>query len=96
MLYARGSDLAANMPSFETVPTSALFTFNAAGRRNGLTGEYYNSSNFDGKAHRPRELTYPNSGKMVGEVPRDLKPLFTRVDPQIDFHWLRWRAARRT
>ena len=71
VLYARGSDLAANMPSFETVPTSALFTTNAAGRRNGLTGEYYNSSNFDGKAHRPRELTYPNSGKMVGEVPRD-------------------------
>ncbi|MGA7236032.1 MAG: glycoside hydrolase family 3 C-terminal domain-containing protein [Bryobacteraceae bacterium] len=88
VLYARGSDLAANMPSFETVPTSALFTSNTTSRRNGLTGEYYNSSNFDGKPHRPRELTYPNSGKMVGEVPRDMKPLFSRVDPQIDFHWL--------
>jgi beta-glucosidase len=88
VIYARGSDLATNMPSFETVPTSALFTSNAAGGSNGLTGEYYNSSNFDGKAHRPRELTYPNSGKMIGDVPRDVKPLFTRVDPQINFQWL--------
>ena len=88
VIYARGSDLAANMPNFETVPSSALFTTNTAARRTGLTGEYYNTANFDGKAHRPRELTYPNSGKMVGDVPRDPKPLFTRVDPQIDFHWL--------
>jgi beta-glucosidase len=88
IVYARGSDLAANMPNFETIPSSALFTSNAANRRAGLTGEYYASSNFDGKQHQPRELTYPNSGKMVGDVPKDPKPLFTRVDPQVDFHWL--------
>src|ERR1700683_220518 len=66
VIYARGSDLAVNMPNFEVIPASALFTSNAANRRPGLTGEYFNSSNFDGKPHRPRELTYPNSGKMVG------------------------------
>ena len=93
VIYARGSDLATNMPNFEVVPASALFTSNVANRRAGLTGEYFNSSNFDGKAHRPRELTYPNSGKMVGEVPLAAEPLFTRVDPKIDFRW--WDGAPR-
>src|SRR5580692_9912608 len=93
VIYARGSDLAANMPNFEVVPASALFTSNAANRRAGITGEYFNSSNFDGKPHRPRELTYPNSGKMVGEVPLAAEPLFTRVDSKIDFHW--WDGAPR-
>jgi beta-glucosidase len=93
VIYARGSDLAANMPNFEVVPASALSTSNGANRRPGLTGEYFNSSNFDGKPHRPRELTYPNSGKMVGEVPLAAEPLFTRIDPKIDFHW--WEGAPR-
>jgi len=93
VIYARGSDLAANMPNFEVVPASALSTSNVANRRPGLTGEYFNSGNFDGKPHRPRELTYPNSGKMVGEVPLAAEPLFTRVDPKIDFDW--WDGAPR-
>ena len=92
VVYARGSDIAPNMPTFQVVPSSALSTANAGGQ-NGLFAEYYNTSNFDGKAHRPRELTYPNSGKMVGEIPRDPKPLFTRIDPQVDFHW--WDGAPR-
>jgi beta-glucosidase len=93
VIYARGSDLAQNLPAFETVPSSALFTSNAGDRRNGLNGEYYATANFDGKRHRPRELTYPSSGQMVGDVPGDPKPLFTRVDPQIDFKW--WDGAPR-
>jgi beta-glucosidase len=93
VLYARGSDLAANLPTFEAIPSSALFTTNGPDRKNGLTGEYYNSSSFDGKAHRPRELTYPASGKMVGTIPTDPKPVFTRVDPQVDFRW--WDGAPR-
>ncbi len=93
VLYARGSDLAANMPELRSCPGVGALHFERRDRRNGLTGEYYNSCNFDGKPHRPRELTYPNSGKMVGEIPRDLKPLFTRVDPQIDFQW--WDGAPR-
>jgi beta-glucosidase len=92
VLYARGSDIAPNMPTFQVVPSSALSTANAGGQ-SGLSAEYYNTSNFDGIAHRPRELTYPNSGKMVGAIPRDPKPLFTRVDPQVDFHW--WDGAPR-
>jgi beta-glucosidase len=92
VVYARGGDIAPNMPTFQVVPSSALTT-TINGGQNGLFAEYYNTSNFDGKAHRPRELTYPNSGKMVGDIPRDPKPLFTRFDPQIDFHW--WDGAPR-
>jgi beta-glucosidase len=93
VVYARGSDLAANLPSFETVPTSALFTSDTSERRPGLTGAYYNSANFDGHLHRPRELTYPSSGQLVGTIPANPQPLFTRIDPQIDFHW--WDGAPR-
>jgi beta-glucosidase len=93
VLYARGSGLAANLPSFETIPTSALFISDTAQRAHGLNAAYYASSNFDGKQHRPRELTYPSSGKMVGEIPSNPQPLFTRIDPQVDFHW--WDGAPR-
>jgi beta-glucosidase len=91
VLYARGSDLAANLPNFETIPTSALLTTNGPGRRNGLTGEYFTSAQFDGKQHRPRELTYPSSGQMVGTIPSNPKPAFTRVDAQVEFKW--WDGA---
>ena len=87
VMYARGSDLAANLPAFEVVPASALFVSSGADRRHGLTAEYFNVSSFDGKPHRQRELTFPNSGQMIGETPQDAKPLFTRVDSQIDFRW---------
>ncbi len=90
---ARGSDLASNLPSFETIPASALFTSNAAGRKPGLNAAYYNSANFDGQPHRPRELTYPSSGKLVGTIPSKPQPLFTRIDRQVDFHW--WDGAPR-
>jgi beta-glucosidase len=50
VIYARGSDLAANVPNFETIPASAL----------SLTGEYYASCDFDGKPHRPRQRTAQN------------------------------------
>ena len=93
VLYARGSDLAANMPSFEVIPESALFTANGADRRPGLTGAYFDSANFDGQAHRARELTTPNSGQFIGDIPQNPQPRFTRVDPQIDFNW--WDGAPR-
>lgn len=50
VIYARGSDLAANVPNFETVPASAL----------NITGEYYASCDFDNKPHRPRQRTPQN------------------------------------
>ena len=94
VLYARGSDLAANMPSFTVIPTASLFTSDGADRKNGLNGEYFNSCNFDGKQHRPRELTYPSSGKLVGSVPKgEIKPTFSRVDPKVDFQW--WDGSPR-
>jgi beta-glucosidase len=93
VLYARGSGLAANLPNFEVIPATALFTIDGPGRQNGLKGEYFNSANFDGQAHRPRELTVPNSGRTVGEIPRNPQPLFTRIDRQINFNW--WDGAPR-
>jgi beta-glucosidase len=84
ILYSRGSDLAAGMPIFETVPASAL---------SDLKGEYYNSANFDGKQHRQRELTYPSSGQNVGAIPQNPRPLFTRADANIDFKW--WDGSPR-
>jgi beta-glucosidase len=93
VVHARGSELAANMPHFEAVPASALFTSDRAARQNGLKGEYFNTSNFDGKPHRPRELTVPNSGQLVGQASAASQPLFTRVDPKVDFQW--WDGAPR-
>ncbi len=87
VLYARGSALAANMPVFEAIPASALFTTQTAERRPGLSAEYYATPNFDGKLHRPRELTYPGSGQFVGDIPANPKPAFTRTDAQVDFNW---------
>jgi beta-glucosidase len=93
VLYARGSDLAENLPHMEVIPSSALFTTMAPGRENGLIGEYYNSANFDGRLHRPRELTYPSSGQSVGRIPANLKPRFTRIDREVNFNW--WDGAPR-
>jgi len=93
VLYARGSEVAANMPAFETVPGSALFASDGPGRQHGLNAAYFNSGNFDGVAHRPRELTVPASGKTAGQIPANPQPLFTRIDPQVDFNW--WDGAPR-
>jgi beta-glucosidase len=93
VLYARGSNLAANLPHLELIPASALFTTNGPDRQNGLTAEYFNSANFDGHLHRPRELTVPSSGQLVGEIPSNPRSLFTRIDRQVDFNW--WDGAPR-
>jgi beta-glucosidase len=84
VIYARGSDLAANVPNFQTIPTTALFSSNDANRKSGLNAEYYASCDFDGKPHRPRQRIVSDPG---------LKPSFTRIDPQIDFQW--WEGAPR-
>ena len=93
MLYARGSDLAANMPSFETIPSSALFTGDGAGRANGLKAEYYAASSFDGKRYSSRAQTWPDEEQTGAKPPAILQPLFTRTDAQVDFNW--WDKAPR-
>ncbi len=93
VIYARGTELAVNMHAFETIPAQYLSTSVGADKQNGLRGEYFPYSNFDGKLHRPRELTVPSSGKLAGTIPQDPKPLFTRVDPQVDFNW--WDGSPR-
>jgi beta-glucosidase len=87
VLYARGSDLAAGMPSYETVPAAALFQDKSDSRQPGLKAEYFNTANFAGQATRARELTHPNSGVKAGEVPKNPKPQVTRVDAKVDFRW---------
>ena len=52
VLYARGSDLAANLPNFEAVPATALFTRTA--RITTASTANTSTRNFDGKPHRPR------------------------------------------
>ena len=103
VLYARGSDLADNLPAFETIPPSALFTSGRASFRgtkaeyrgvgNGLKAEYYASSDFDGKRHRARAQTWPPEEDTSGPAPKPLQPLFTRTDSQVDFNW--WDKAPR-
>ena len=86
VLYARGCDLAEGMPSFETVPASALFTSDAANRQPGLKAEYFNTSNFNGHAYLGQAFVSPAMRK-AALVQDNPQPLFTRVDPQIDFDW---------
>ena len=93
VVYARGSDIAAGMPSLETVPASALFTSNAGDRRPGLESQYYASANFDGRRHQPREQTTPRSDALVGTIPTNPQPVFTRIDSLIDFNW--WDGSPR-
>lgn len=92
VLSARGSEIAPNTPSFEIIPTTALFVSASQESPHGLKAEYYNSANID-HPHRPRELTVPNSGQFIGSVSSNLPPLFTRVDPNVDFQW--WDGAPR-
>jgi beta-glucosidase len=93
VLYASGGDLAAGLPAFETIPTSALLSSGAPDAPHGLLGEYFASANFDGKQHRPRKQTFPASDQMVGQPAPEAGPLFTRIDPEVNFMW--WDGAPR-
>ena len=61
--YALGCDWAANLPHFDLVPSSVLFSSAGPVKQKGLKGEYFNNRDFKGT------------------------PVFTRIDPQIDFNW---------
>jgi beta-glucosidase len=86
ILYAQGGELAAELPAMETVPASALFTTDGADRHNGLQGEYFNTASFNGQVYRA-------PGKTPAPAEPDAKPLFLRVDPEINFKW--WDGAPR-
>ncbi|MFN7994906.1 MAG: glycoside hydrolase family 3 C-terminal domain-containing protein [Bryobacteraceae bacterium] len=85
VLYARGSDLAEGMPSFETVPSAALFTSKEL-ERHGLQGEYFNTANFNGRAYIGKAFVSEAMRKAV-EMPANPQPLFLRIDPQVEFDW---------
>ncbi len=86
VLYAPGSELAANMPPVEPIPSTALFTAEGPDRRSGLNGEYFNTSGFDGRTRSPHQGTTPAPAAAA-------KPVFTRIDPQVNFEW--WDGAPR-
>jgi beta-glucosidase len=86
ILYAQGGELADGLPRLETVPTGALFTTEAADRRPGLKAEYFNTAAFNGQV-------YTAPGKTPAPAEPNAKPLFTRVDPEINFKW--WDGAPR-
>ncbi len=48
ILYARGCDIALNMPAFEAIPGEMLFTSTDM-KENGLKGEYFNNSSLEGQ-----------------------------------------------
>lgn len=86
VLYARGSDLATNMPVFETVPSSVLIPSPDASGQHGLVGEYFNTANFNGKAYIGKAFV-SQAMRKAAVIPPDPKPLFTRIDPQVEFDW---------
>ena len=93
VLCARGSDVANGLPNFEVIPATSLFTPNGPDRQSGLKGEYFGTANYDGKAHKPAVSTYPVTDDTTGQIPLNPQPLFTRVDPQVNFNW--WDGAPR-
>ncbi|HLY17044.1 MAG TPA: glycoside hydrolase family 3 C-terminal domain-containing protein, partial [Bryobacteraceae bacterium] len=92
VLYARGSGLAEGMPLLETVPASALFTTDGADRRSGLRAEYFNTAGFNGRVYFTQAFV-SESMRKAARAPSNPQPLFTRIDPQIDFNW--WDGAPR-
>jgi beta-glucosidase len=48
VLYARGTDVAENMPSFEVVPAGALSTIEDGAQVRGMKAEYFASRDFEG------------------------------------------------
>lgn len=79
VLYARGSDVAENMPFLEVVPNAALSVVKDGQRRPGLEGEYFEFRDGEGK----RSLEYPDLSSRT--------PAFTRVDANVDFNW--WEGS---
>jgi beta-glucosidase len=86
VLYARGTDLAPGIPSFETVPTSALYTGNGPDKQHGLRAEYFDTANFNGRAYIGVAFASAAMRK-AATIPQNPQPLFTRIDPAIDFDW---------
>ncbi len=54
VLYARGTDVAEGMPSFEVVPSAALFAEYEGVQVNGLKAEYFTNRNWEGEPYVTR------------------------------------------
>ena len=87
VLFAQGSQVAAGVPVFETVPSSALFTAKGSDARNGLNAEYFGTAAFNGRNYFGKAFVSAADRKSAPTPPANPKPVFTRVDPNIDFDW---------
>ena len=99
VLYAQGSDLAENMPTPETVPSSALFTSDGPDRKNGLQAEYFNTASFNGRAYqasgqcplrRSRPIRSRCSRASIRRLPSDWWDGAPRPDMDDDNFGVRW------
>ena len=62
--------------------------------RHGLHAEYFATANFDGNRHRPRELTYPNSGQLGRATFPPIRSRCSRASTRRStFNW--WDGAPR-
>jgi beta-glucosidase len=87
VLFAQGSEVAAGAPVFETVPSSVLFTGKGPDARPGLNAEYYGAAAFNGRNYFRTAFVSDVERKAAPPPPSNPKPLFTRVDPNINFDW---------
>ena len=94
VLYARGSDLAADMPTFETVPASALCISAVRIRQHGLKGEYFATSNFNGRAYIRASLRFGRDAQSSRHSVKPDAALHAR-GPADRFRLAGWRAAPR-
>lgn len=87
VLYAPGSELAPGVPVFEPIPSSALFVSDGNDRKRGLNAEYYGTAAFNGRAYFDKAFVSPAMRKAAAVAATPPKPVFTRIDPQVDFKW---------
>ena len=86
ILYAQGSELADGLPA--DGDRAGVGALHHRWRRppSGLQGEYFNTASFNGQVYRA-------PGKTAAAAVPNATPLFTRIDPQINFKW--WDGAPR-
>jgi beta-glucosidase len=87
VLFAQGSQVAAGVPVFETVPSSALFTATGSNATNGLNAEYFGTAAFNGRNYFGKAFVSATDRKAAPAPPSNPKPVFTRVDPNVNFDW---------
>ena len=78
----------------KVIPTTRCSPSKVPSAENGLDGEYFNMRRFRRQAASPGRADLSRVPvKSSARIPANPQPLFTRVDPQVDFQW--WDGAPR-